>query len=394
MVSESKQTAIGFFPPQDKSWMGGVNYYCNLFQALSKYSDNRFVVFAFVGKKKPKDIIALYEQCGVTVIKTSIFDRFSFSWFIDRVFWTVFGKRIILNNLLKKHSIALISHLQSDMAVDCRQIGWLPDFQHLHLPGMFSERELVDRDKSFRSVASTADAVILSSYDALNDFSKFFPKYAHKGRVAQFVSQPPLFYSELSVTDRDALSNKYVIDRPYIYVPNQFWRHKNHQLLLDAVLLSKKQGANPLVLCSGLMEDYRDNSYVDSLVKYVSDNGLDANVKFLGLIPYKDVFALIKFSLFVLNPSKFEGWSSTVEECKSVGKMMLLSDLAVHKEQYPDAEFFSVDSPESLSEQIVKLTSETYQLPVVDFPSLEVRTQNYSKVYVDVYSQVLSIDKA
>lgn len=141
------------------------------------------------------------------------------------------------------------------------------------------------------------------------------------------------------------------------------------------------------------MEDYRDNSYVDSLVKYVSDNGLESNVKFWKRSLIK-MFSLIKFSLFVLNPSKFEGWSSTVEECKSVGKMMLLSDLAVHKEQYPDAEFFSVDSPESLSEKIVTLTSETYQLPIVDFPSLEIRTQNYYKVYVDVYSQVLLLDKA
>ena len=74
---------------------------------------------------------------------------------------------------------------------------------------------------------------------------------------------------------------------------------------------------------------------------------MDANIKLLGLVDYEDVFALIKFSKAVINPSLFEGWSSTVEECKSVGKNMILSDLGVHKEQYPEATFFIRNDIES-----------------------------------------------
>jgi glycosyltransferase involved in cell wall biosynthesis len=35
----------------------------------------------------------------------------------------------------------------------------------------------------------------------------------------------------------------------------------------------------------------------------------------------------------VLNPSLFEGWSTTVEEARSLGVPLILSDLAVHREQ-------------------------------------------------------------
>ncbi len=38
-------------------------------------------------------------------------------------------------------------------------------------------------------------------------------------------------------------------------------------------------------------------------------------------------------STALINPSQFEGWSTTVEEAKSLGVKMLLSDLEVHKEQ-------------------------------------------------------------
>ena len=40
-------------------------------------------------------------------------------------------------------------------------------------------------------------------------------------------------------------------------------------------------------------------------------------------------------SVAVLQPSLFEGWSTTVEEAKSIGKTILLSDIPVHREQAP-----------------------------------------------------------
>lgn len=389
MVFKSKQTTVAFLPPQDKGWMGGVNYYCNLFTALTSNPSKAFSFCAFVGKKTHVDLVNMYELCGVKVIKSSILDRFSFLWFIDRISWGLFGKRLCLNKLFKNNSIALISHIQSDMGVDCNQVGWIPDFQHLHLPDMFSRKEIRNRNKSFMSVASKGDVVILSSYDALSDFNKFSPEFAFKGYVAQFVSQPPTFYSDLNEIDRDKLFDKYSIDRPYVYVPNQFWRHKNHQLLLDALLKCKNRGENPFILCSGLMEDYRDKTYVDSLLKYALDNDLTDNVKFLGLIPYKDVFSLIKFSILVLNPSKFEGWSSTVEECKSTGKVMLLSDIAVHKEQYSNALFFETNSSESLANRLSDVFLGNIAEKPISVTCLQSRTQGYSSRYIDLYESVL-----
>ena len=44
---------------------------------------------------------------------------------------------------------------------------------------------------------------------------------------------------------------------------------------------------------------------------------------------------LIRHSISVINPSLFEGWSSTVEECKYIGKNLILSNINVHHEQDP-----------------------------------------------------------
>jgi glycosyltransferase involved in cell wall biosynthesis len=42
----------------------------------------------------------------------------------------------------------------------------------------------------------------------------------------------------------------------------------------------------------------------------------------------------------LVNPSFFEGWSSTVEEAKSLGKRLVISDIPVHREQNPDNAFY------------------------------------------------------
>jgi glycosyltransferase involved in cell wall biosynthesis len=63
--------------------------------------------------------------------------------------------------------------------------------------------------------------------------------------------------------------------------------------------------------------------------------------------------SLMRHAIAVINPSKFEGWSTTVEEAKSMGKAILLSDIAVHREQAPDrAAYFPPDGAGLLADKM------------------------------------------
>ena len=85
----------------------------------------------------------------------------------------------------------------------------------------------------------------------------------------------------------------------------------------------------------------------------IAELGLREQFLFVGLVPHEDLYSLIRQSKCVLNPSLFEGWSTTVEESKSVGKRMVLSDLGVHQEQAPPAsEYFDRTSPEDLADKM------------------------------------------
>ncbi|HEY6899677.1 MAG TPA: glycosyltransferase, partial [Puia sp.] len=67
----------------------------------------------------------------------------------------------------------------------------------------------------------------------------------------------------------------------------------------------------------------------------------------------EDQVALYRMSTAMVQPSIHEGWSTCVEEAKALGKTLLLSDITVHKEQYPDnPHFFEALNPEDLARKI------------------------------------------
>ena len=69
------------------------------------------------------------------------------------------------------------------------------------------------------------------------------------------------------------------------------------------------------------MDDYRNKDHVDELKNYISTCGLENNIRLLGFIDYNDLFYFMRHCVSIINPSLFEGWSTTVEEAKSLGKI-------------------------------------------------------------------------
>lgn len=376
---------VGFIGSVSKEWMGGLNYFKNLLFAINSIEKKELEVFVFVGKKIDIETKRMFQEYA-TVIEDSLFDRKSIKWFLSKIEQKIFKTNILLENILKKHNIQILSHAAITNLKNVKTINWIPDFQHIHLPQMFSEKEIQNRNNNFLKLIRDSDLIVLSSFDALKDMKKFAPNYEDKVRVLQFVSQPNSRYFELDEHDKSLLLQKYKIKDDFFYIPNQFWKHKNHMMIFEAISELKKGGIEINIVCTGYLGDYRNKAYIDDAIEFIKSNNLEDNIKFLGLVDYEDVFALIKFSKAVINPSLFEGWSSTVEECKSVGKNMILSDLDVHKEQYPNAVFFKRDSIESLKEvlKFYKIENKSNVEP------LEARTKKFANIYSSICREALT----
>lgn len=216
-------------------------------------------------------------------------------------------------------------------------LTWIADFQHVHLPAMFPSGELAERDERFGKLARYASRIIVSSHNALVDLRRFAPDQVRKGRVVSFVSLAP----ELAFTeDPGSVCRVYGLPERFFYLPNQFWKHKNHEVVVRALRHVEDRYPGVMVVCTGNTNDYRNPGYFGWLLGELSRAGVRDRMIVLGTVPHADVFRLLRQSVGVLQPSLFEGWSTAIEECKSVGKAMIVSDIAVHREQNPPSSLF------------------------------------------------------
>jgi glycosyltransferase involved in cell wall biosynthesis len=342
---------VAFWFDAPVEYSGGLNYIKNLLYALSLVNEGAIRPYVFFSSDIPARIEAQFSPLA-TVVRTRLLQRGTALWFMQKVFYKLFGSMMLVNALLKSHGVAVLSHVWFVYKGRCpfRLIGWIPDFQYLHLPELFPTLDTDEETRQNRKIVAQSDLVILSSHDALADFMRIAaPEHRSRGAVLQFVSQPGNVAADAT---RETLERKYGFAGRFFFLPNQFWAHKNHMVVLQAVKVLKDSGIDVLVLCTGNIRDYRVTStaYIDGIYEFIAANGLQDHVKILGHIDYGDVLAMMKSSVAVLNPSRFEGWSSSVEEAKSMGKPVILSRIGVHLEQNPaNARYFDPDDAIGLS---------------------------------------------
>lgn len=348
---------VGFFLIPTTKWVGGINYFKNLFDAINEVIDPSLEILIFLPKNISKEMLDMLnlDELNVKIIRTSMLQRYSFYWLVWKLVRKFFNSDIAALPLCIYQGISIISHSDFAKIPGIKIINWIPDFQHNHLPQMFSASEIKARHKEYSRLIYGAHKIIVSSHDAAKDLARFYPNKKGDIFVMPFACRVPDFYWTLAEKDWQSISNKYKIQRHFFYVPNQFYKHKNHFILVDAVRILKNRGINIQIVLSGATFDPRDEGYFPKFQRYISDQNCEDSFQILGFIDSKDIFSLLRFSLAIINPSRFEGWSTTVEECKSSGKIAVVSNLAVHCEQMPEALMFPPDNADLLANHLEEI---------------------------------------
>ncbi|MES0488498.1 MAG: glycosyltransferase family 1 protein [Leptospirales bacterium] len=387
---------IGFVNVPDQSWMGGVNYLKNILYAIELNEHSCLKPYVFLDKKFSADIRKEYGE-RAKVVESFLLNKTGLFAYASRNIRRVFKNFFPFNTVLGKSNIKVLSHFSNEFGRGTiKQVGWIPDFQHVHLPQMFSEKVKKRRDQNFLEKISNSSLVILSSRQAYEDFKQFAPDFANKGRILNFVSQPDSSLYNLPADYTRQVMEKYSIQKKFFFLPNQFWKHKNHLSVFKALEILKNKGVKIKLVCSGKMDGPTVTEHSKELIEYIDKAGLDSQVTFLGLIDYKELMVLARNCISVINPSLFEGWSSTVEECKSMGKNMLLSNIPVHLEQSPPGSIYvDPEDPEDIARALHKnwedlIPGPDYELEKKAKLTLKSRTLEFAMQYENIVNEVLS----
>jgi glycosyltransferase involved in cell wall biosynthesis len=231
-------------------------------------------------------------------------------------------------------------------------VGWIPDFQHIHLPHLFASEEITARDRTYTQLAESCQKVIVSSQAVSRDFSTLFPKYADKACVLPF---PSLFASSGIPPQPGNTVGRYCLPRHFALVPNQFWTHKNHAILPPASAALRIAGRRLPIVLTGVPADYRNpaNTGLSEFFQAVAQHGVHNDIYLLGAVSREELLDLLRSAALIIQPSLSEGWNTTLEDAKALGVPIACSDLQVHREQCgEEAIYFDPRNPQSLADAL------------------------------------------
>jgi hypothetical protein len=93
----------------------------------------------------------------------------------------------------------------------------------------------------------------------------------------------------------------------------------------------------------------------------------------------------MKHSLAIVQPSLFEGWSTVIEDAKSLGVGVIASSLEVNKEQLMDkGVFFSPHDDKKLANILTSFKG----LNGVEYGSYNERVRQFAEAFVTVFRKV------
>ena len=237
-------------------------------------------------------------------------------------------------------------------------VYWLTDFQHKRLPELYTAELFEWFEKNFAAKVRQAELVMLSSKDAYSDFQRYFPEQSHKARLVLCASTPN---AEWFALEPDSTASRKGLAPGYFVLPNQFTEHKNHLTVFEAVRILKSRGVEIQLACTGHSLDYKGKRHVERLLRFIEDNGLARNIRMLGFLPRAEQMALYRGARAILQPSRFEGWSSAIEDAASLGREAIVSDIAIHREKDIGAivSFIDPDDPEAWADALGAAHRET-----------------------------------
>lgn len=327
---ERKQ--ITFIYRYHTDWIGGTYYILNLIKALNLLPEEKkplVVILTDSASRFDRNIYPYMQlieiSFSLSIIKRLV-NKFSYNIFQSNLF-KINLKRLSVKNIYPLTSEFLVSDSQ-------RGIFWIPDFQEFYLPHFFSKTEIKARKANHNYIVRKNYPVVFSSQTAKADFNRFFPENNNETTVLKFRSFINNDFENISLS---TLKEEYGITKPFFIVPNQFWKHKNHFVVLKAVKQLVEDGINNFqVVFTGKEYDHRYPKYSSELRNYVHENKISGYVRFLGFIDREKQLKLMKSAMCVIQPSLFEGWSTVVEDVKALGQRIILSDITLHKEQIQD----------------------------------------------------------
>lgn len=340
---------VGFYLANYQPFIGGNYSFLNAIQKELVNKENIEIVL--ISER-------LYPNIGYEIKYISIYNT-ELEYLLFRIKRKIFKLlRIPLNqknklkDKIKSERIDILwiaSHIEFDPPVP--YIFTVLDIGHRivpYFPEVSSNGEWENRESMFTKMLYKASYVITGNETGKKEILENYPMNPDKIRVVRFPN--PL-------KDANEINNfkpSLQIEKPYVFYPAQFWSHKNHISLVEAVKYMHE--SNYQIHCYFTGSDKGNMAYIESKIK---EYNLEKYIHLIGFVDnstliylYKNALALTYVSL--LGPNNLPPIEAVSLRCP-----VIISNIPGHIEQMGDAAL-EVDAkdPVEIGNAIIKLLSE------------------------------------
>ena len=307
---------------------GGFDQALNAVLQMRRLSSNRFDFEVFT---TVPDNVGFLTRLGVqsTVIRVSVFDRLLVK-LSQNSLWQSLQRRLQwlgpLEKKLIRHGCDVVYLVTpDDLSAALQKLNYITtiwDLCHRETPEFPEVREFNTfsvRERNYKHNLGAALLTLTESNRLADMASQYYG--IERGRFLAMPLTPMPFLEEAHAVEAVEVGKKYSLNADYFFYPAQFWAHKNHVRILQALIeLRDVHAWSPTVVFSG-----KDNGNFAHVERFIKVHHLESQVRLLGCAPSEDMRGLYENAMAVVMPSYFGPTNLPPLEAWSLGVPLIYS---------------------------------------------------------------------
>jgi glycosyltransferase involved in cell wall biosynthesis len=229
-----------------------------------------------------------------------------------------------------------------------------PEFPEVSANGEWELREYL-----YRNGTRYATLILADSETGKEDVLNLYGNYGITPERVKVLPFLPTVYLPVRVSEneRQALRRAYSLPERYVFYPAQFWPHKNHLRLVQALaVLKEQQEIEVHLVSSGALPDPIRQETYQQVIATAGQLGVADQVHSLGYVPDKFMAALYAEAVGLVMPTFFGPTNIPVLEAWAYDCPVITSDLRGIRQQVGEAGLL-IDprSPQDIADAIFRL---------------------------------------
>jgi len=314
-----------------------------------------------------------------------LYYRLSESKFLDYFFKK---SKNPFNQFLIKEKIDLAIFLgPSDFINYCEDINFVTNIYDINFKFENSFPEYKNRNYSmFQKSVNFAHSILVDSKRTKEELIKYFNCYEKKINIYPFDPYLPTVYNEIKNKFEPEDNLKTIgleENEKFIFYPAQFWAHKNHKYIIDAIeiLKTQKKINFKTIFCGSNKKNF---AYIKNEIK---KKKLEKDIIMFPFLSNEQIISLYKKTLALVMPTYVARSTLTLYEAFFFKTPVLYSEGILDKELEQFVTTFNLNNPNDLAQKLENLTNNNFDEKINSaylYFQQNLKNETREKIFLDI----------